>query len=124
MSMLENKETVLNEALELSREEMALATGGTFTINTYRKDMYHLVGISTSYHFFDKDEFMFMGRAITYEQANEIVDIAKTVNKAMNTKQHGANQVGYTENAFIRAFNSQLNLKYGYVWNGKPGYDF
>ena len=110
--------------VELTPEEMARAAGGTFTSNKYSKSTYHSVGISTKYGFFDKDEFMFMGRTISYEQANEIVALAQRVYNVLNEGHHGANVIGYSEPAFIRAFNSQLNLKYGIQWNGVAGYDY
>ena len=111
-------------AAELTPEEMTQAAGGTFTSNKYSKSTYHSVGISTKYGFFDKDEFMFMGRTISYEQANEIVALAQRVYNVLNEGHHGANVIGYSEPAFIRAFNSQLNLKYGIQWNGVAGYDY
>ncbi len=110
--------------VELTPEEMTRAAGGTFTSNTYSKSTYHSVGISTKYGFFDKDEFMFMGRVISYERANEIVALAKRVYNVLNEGHNGANMIGYGEAAFIRAFNSQLNLKYGIQWNGVPGHDY
>ena len=112
------------DLLELNQEEMAQASGGTFTPNTYRKSGYQSVGISTSYHFFDKDEFKFMGKSISYDQANAMVKMANRVLDSMNTGARGANQVNVTDEAFIRAFNSQLYLEYGIVWDGKPGSDF
>ena len=112
------------DLLELNQEEMAQASGGTFTPNTYRKSGYQSVGISTSYHFFDKDEFKFMGKSISYDQANNMVKMANRVLDSMNTGARGANQVNVTDEAFIRAFNSQLYLEYGIVWDGKPGSDF
>ena len=111
-------------AAELTLDELKRAAGGTFTANTYSKSTYHSVGISTKYGFFDKDEFMFMGRVISYEQANEIVTLAKRVYNVLNEGHNGANMIGYGEAAFIRAFNSQLNLKYGIQWNGVPGHDY
>ena len=110
--------------VELTLEEMTRAAGGTFTSNTYSKSTYQSVGISTSYGFFDKDEFMFMGRTISYQQANEIVALAQRVYNVLNEGHHGANIIGYNEAAFIRAFNSQLKLKYGIQWDGVPGYDY
>ena len=110
--------------VELTPEEMTRVAGGTFTSNTYSKSTYHSVGISTKYSFFDKDEFMFMGRVISYEQANEIVALAKRVYNVLNEGHNGANMIGYGEAAFIRAFNSQLKLKYGIQWNGASGYDY
>ena len=108
----------------LSIDEMARVNAGTFTRNTYSKEMYHAIGISTSYHFFDKDEFRFMGRSISYDQANAMVVLARRVRDALNTDHRGSDAIGYSENAFIRAFNSQLHLTYGIVWNGAPGGDF
>ena len=111
-------------AAELTLEELNLVSGGTFTSNKYSKSFYHACGISTSYNFFDNDEFMFMGQKISYQKANEIADIADRVYNVLNDGNHGANIIGYGEAAFIRAFNSQLSLKYGIQWNGVPGYDF
>ncbi len=117
--MTENMET-----RPLETEEMVQASGGTFTRNTYRPEMYHAIGISTSYHFFDKDEFRFMGRSISYDQANAMVELARTVKNAMNTGYRGNDTIGYSEPAFIRAYNSQLWLTYGVKWDGVPGHDF
>ena len=111
-------------AAELTLDELKRVTGGTFTSNKYSKSTYHSFGISTSYNFFDKDEFMFMGRTISYQQANEIVALGDRVYNVLNEGNHGANIIGYGEAAFIRAFNSQLSLKYGIQWNGVPGCDF
>ena len=111
-------------ATELTMDELNLVSGGTFTKNRYSKGTYHSVGISTSYNFFDKDEFMFMGRTISYQQANEIVALGDRVYNVLNEGNNGANMIGYGEPAFIRAFNSQLSLKYGIQWNGVPGCDF
>ena len=111
-------------AVELTPEEMTGAAGGTFTSNTYSKSTYHSVGISTRYNFFCEDEFMFMGRGISYQQANDIVALAKRVYNVLNEGNHGANIIGYGEPAFIRAFNSQLSLKYGIQWNGVAGSDY
>ena len=118
-----NTENTMNRR-ELSPEETAMLAAGTFTPNTYRKSGYQSVGISTSYHFFDKDEFMFMGRSISCDQANSIVKMANQVLDAMNTSARGANKVNTTDAAFIRAFNSQLYLEYGIAWDGVPGSDF
>ena len=52
-------------ATELTLDELNLVSGGTFTKNRYSKGTYHSVGISTSYNFFDKDEFMFMSQKIS-----------------------------------------------------------
>ena len=71
MTNIEMDTAAAIDMAEVNMEEMALANGGTFTPNTYRKEAYHKVGISTSYHLFDKDEFTFMGRSITYDQAND-----------------------------------------------------
>ena len=67
---------------------------------------------------------MFMGCGTSYKQANEIAALAKRVYNVLNEGNHGANIIGYGEAAFIRAFNSQLMLKYGIQWNGVPGYDY
>lgn len=111
-------------AAELTLDELNLVTVGTFTSNKYSKSFYHACGISTCYNFFDNDEFMFMGQKISYQKANEIADIANRVYNVLNEGNHGANIIGYGEAAFIRAFNSQLKLKYGIQWNGVPGCDF
>ena len=111
-------------ATELTLDELNQVAGGTFTINTYSKSTYHSVGISTRYNFFCEDEFMFMGRGISYQQANEIVALAKRVYNVLNEGHNGANMIGYGEAAFIRAFNSQLSLKYGIQWNGVAGSDY
>ncbi len=112
------------EVRSLETEELGQASGGTFTKNTYSKEMYHAIGISTSYHFFDKDEFRFMGRSISYDQANAMVVMARTVKDAMNTGYRDKDTIGYGEQSFIRAFNSQLWITYGVKWDGVPGYDF
>ena len=109
---------------ELTLDLMEQVTGGTFDRNTYSKSTYHSVGISTHYNFFCEDEFMFMGRGISYQQANEIVALANRVYNVLNEGHHGANIIGYGEAAFIRAFNSQLMLKYGIQWNGAAGGDY
>lgn len=109
---------------ELTLDELNQVAGGTFTINTYSKSVYHSVGISTRYSFICEDEFMFMGRGISYQQANEIVALAKRVYNVLNEGNNGANIIGYGESAFIRAFNSQLMLKYGIQWNGVAGSDY
>lgn len=109
---------------ELNPDEMSTIAGGTFTKNAFSKDTYHSVGISTSYHFFDCDEFMIMGRSISYDLANEIVRLANRVYGALNDGQHGANCISFSEPAFIRSFNSQLSLIYGFKWDGIPGHDY
>ncbi|MBQ8137499.1 MAG: hypothetical protein IJ174_08715 [Clostridia bacterium] len=123
MTMTANMISVA-ELRELSLNELAEANGGTFTPNTYSKDAYHEVGISTSYHFFDKDEFSFMGKSISYDEANDIVSMARQLSKAINEGHNGANHIGYSESMFINAFNSQLNIKYGIMWDGHAGYDY
>ena len=45
---------------ELTLDELNQVAGGTFTINTYSKSVYHSVGISTRYNFLCEDEFMFI----------------------------------------------------------------
>ena len=124
MTALAAANTITFGAAELTLEEMSRAAGGTFDPNKYSKSTYHSFGISTSYNVFDKDEFMFMGQKISYQRANEIVALGKRVYNVLNEGNHGANIIGYGEPAFIRAFNSQLSLKYGIQWNGAPGYDF
>ena len=124
MKAFETANNIPLGAAELTLEEMTQAAGGTFTSNKYSKSTYHSVGISTKYGFFDKDEFMFMGQGISYERANEIVDLALRVYNVLNEGHNGANMIGYSEPAFIRAFNSQLNIKYGIQWNGVAGHDY
>lgn len=109
---------------ELTPDELAAAAGGTFTKNTFSKEAYHSVGISTRYHFFDSDEFMMMGRTISYAQANDIVKLANRVYGVLNDGQHGANCITFSEPAFVRSFNSQLSLVYGFKWDGVPGHDY
>jgi hypothetical protein len=122
---LNMKTTVdITKTKELNSEEMDKVSGGTFTPNTYSKDTYHLVGISTRYNFFDKDEFKMMGQAISVDVANDIVSIARNMHSIINGGYHGANQIGYNEPRFIVAFNSQLYPKYGIKWDGVPGSDF
>ena len=111
-------------AAELTLDELSRISGGTFTKNSYSKSTYHSVGISTSYHFFSSDEFMFMGRGISHSQANELVNLANRVFNVLNEGYQGANQIGFSEKPFIRAFNSQLRLKYGIEWDGVPGHDY
>lgn len=108
----------------LEPDNLDQVSGGTFDPNKYTKEMYHSIGISTKYNVIDKDEFMFMGVPISYEQANDMVAIAKRMNSIINDGYQGANKIGYSEKAFIVAFNSQLNAKYGIYWNGAPGGDF
>ena len=43
---------------------------------------------------------MFMGRGISYQQANEIVAPANRVYNVLNEGRHGANIIGYGEAAF------------------------
>lgn len=85
MTMMNTENTMKRR--ELNREETELVTAGTFTPNTYRKSGYQSVGISTSYHFFDKDEFMFMGRSITCDQANSIVKMARQKEKTISNSR-------------------------------------
>ena len=108
----------------LTLDEIARVVGGTFTPNTYSESTYNLVGISTCYHPFSKDEFFFNGKSISYDQANAIVKLANIVYNTLNSGNHGANMIGYHEPAFIRAFNSQLRLKMGLVWDGTSGRSF
>jgi len=124
MTALAAANTITFGAAELTLEEMSRVAGGTFDSNKYSKSTYHSVGICTRYNFFCGDEFMFMGRGISYQQANDIVALAQRVYNVLNEGKHGANMIGYNEPAFIRAFNSQLNLKYGIQWNGSQGYDY
>lgn len=114
----------LEDRKELTCEELSIVAGGTFTPNTYRADAYHAIGISTRYNFFDKDEFRFMGRPITVSEADDLVRIARNVSSVINGGYQGANKIGYNEERFIVAFNSQISPKYGVKWDGVPGSDF
>ena len=114
----------LTEIKELNNEELSIVSGGTFTPNTYGKETYHLVGISTRYNFFDKDEFKIMGKSITVDEANDIVQIARNMHSIINGGYQGANQIGYNEPRFIVAFNSQIYPKYGIKWDGVQGSNF
>ena len=109
---------------ELSQEELEQAAGATFTPNSYSRQAYHSLGISTNYRFFDKDQFRFNGKNITYEQANRIVEIANRVDSALNTGYRDNDKVRRNEPAFLRAFNSQLQLEFGMTWDGTPGQSF
>lgn len=115
---------MMNEKRELEQEELEQVAAGTLTPNAYKKWAYHAVGISTRYHTIDKDEFMFMGKPITYEQANQICELASDVSNMINTGAKNADVIGKSEPAFVRSFNSQLKLSMGLVWDGKPGSDF
>jgi hypothetical protein len=112
------------EMKELNSEHLNTVAGGTFTPNTYSKAMYHAIGISTKYQFFSGDEFRFMGQGITYDQANEMVKLARKVKDMINSGARDNNVIGYSEPAFIRSYNCQLKLYYGLVWDGQPGYDY
>ena len=112
------------ETPEVDQSTLEMAVGGTFTPNTYKKGVYHSVGISTDYRILFPDQFRFMGRDITYEEANRIVEIANKVDKALNSGYRDNNKVGYNEPAFIRAFNSQLKIEFGMTWDGCAGHDF
>lgn len=107
--------------IELDRTSMEEVCGGTFTPNVHSKSMYHAIGISTRYHMLDNDEFMFMGKKISYEMANDLVKIARNCSSCINGGYEGANHIGYTERAFVVVFNSQIYLKYGIKWDGVPG---
>ena len=70
--MSENNKKIEDEKLED-------VNGGTFNDNAYTEKVYNDNGIATEYHFFKKDEFWVWcnatndWKAISYEQANEIV---------------------------------------------------
>lgn len=117
-------ETDIKGLRELEHEELDMASGGTFDPNTYSKDQYHAIGICTSYHFWDKDEFKIMNKKLNESQANELVKIAQRLSAAINGGYDGANKIGYSEPVFIQSFNVQLRAKYGIMWDGKPGYDY
>ena len=123
MNYTDMTETVVTTR-ELGPDELNMAAGGTFTPNTYRKSEYHSFGISTSYNFFAKDEFRFMGQSISIDMANDIVQIGRRVSQAINDGYNGANKIRTSESMFINAFNSQLYIKYGIKWNGVAGSDF
>ena len=93
--------------------------------NTYSAAQYNQFGIYTYYHFFSKDEFMYMGKNISREQADQIAKIGENVLCSLNSGYDNKDRIGTTENAFIRAFNYQLKLQMGpeFIWNGGPGLD-
>ena len=70
--MEENKKKIDDEQLDK-------VNGGTFDINKYSEETYNNLGIATEYHFFEQDEFWVWcdstnsWKAISYDQANEIV---------------------------------------------------
>ena len=109
---------------ELSPEELEQAAGATFTPNSYSRQAYQSLGISTNYRVFDKDQFRFNGMNITYEQANRIVEIANKVDSALNTGYRDNDKVRRNEPAFLRAFNSQLQIEFGMTWDGTAGQSF
>ena len=119
-----DKNEMMNEKTELGQEELEQVAAGTFTPNRFKKWAYHACGISTRYHTIDKDEFMFMGKPISYEQANQICELASDVTRIINTGASGSDVIGKSEPAFVRSFNSQLKLSMGLVWDGTPGSDF
>ena len=94
MTALAAANTITFGAAELTLEEMSRVAGGTFDSNKYSKSTYHSVGICTRYNFFCGDEFMFMGRGISYQQANDIVALAQRVYNVLNEGKHGANMIG------------------------------
>lgn len=110
----------------LTDEELYQVTGGTFTPNSFSAYGYHQFGISTRYNIISKDEFIYMGHPISYEQANEIMRIGNSVMCSLNSGFDHKNKIGPNEKAFIRAFNLQLMLNYGrdYIWDGVPGTNF
>lgn len=114
------------KAQELNEKDLAEVSGGTFTPNTYTEDGYHEYGISTSYSFFEKDKFMYMGKPIDYDTANKIMKLGNLVKSSINGGFDNKNRIGSNEAAFIRAFNLQLALTFGpdFVWDGKPGKSF
>lgn len=109
---------------EQDKKSLERVTGGTFTPNTHSKSEYHAIGISTRYHLLDSDEFMFMGSKISYDQANDLVSIARNCSSCINEGYDGANQISYSEKAFIAVFNSQIFPKYHVKWDGIPGHDY
>lgn len=126
MNTIDNTVKKEDVKMEIPLMQLAEISGGTFTPNTYSKTGYHTYGISTSYHFFDRDEFYFMGHKISYATANKIMEIGNAVYSALNPKgTKPSDCIKPSEPAFIRAFNSQLKLYFstGYLWNGKQGHD-
>lgn len=109
------------DIVELSIDDLSGISGGTFTPNTYPEQEYNSIGITTRYHFWDKDEFFFMGQSISIEQADEMVRLARYVDSVINEGYQGANRIGYGEKLFIQAFNSQIYVRYGIIWDGIPG---
>ncbi len=119
--------TLATEAIKnLTDEELSQVTGGTMWPNEYSANNYNQFGIHTNFHFFAKHEFNFMGHDITYEQANEIVKLGFDVLSSLNSGYDHKNNVGINENAFLRAFNYHLKLRYGddWMWNGYKGINY
>ena len=85
---------MMNEKTELSQEELEQVAAGTLTPNAFKKWAYHAAGISTRYHTIDRDEFMFMGKPITYEQANQICRLASDVSNIINAGAKNADAIG------------------------------
>lgn len=125
MTREEFKADVICRIDNLSDYELGLICGGTFNPNTYSKSGYHTFGINTEYHFFSKDVFYFMGHKINHSKANEIMEIGNKVLTALNSGLPSYQHITASDPAFIRAFNSQLKIKYGadWLWNGKKGCD-
>ena len=61
-----------NNKTELNTKEMEQATGGTFTPNTYPKELYEAAGITVIKHWIDKDEFWWRGEDIGCENADAV----------------------------------------------------
>ena len=120
----DNNQTNDLKITELEQNDLESVSGGTFWPNTHKKAFYHSLGISTRYNIISGDEFMFMGQPISYERAEEIVELADYVHRSINVGKKYNDVVDYSEPAFIRAFNCQLKLYYGMLWDGKPGADF
>lgn len=118
--------TLATEAsTRLTDEELDQVVGGYwFKKNEYSVSNYNQFGIITSYRSWEADQFIYNGRAISYERANEIVKLGFDVLTSLNSGFDHKNKIGPNEPAFIRAFNQQLKLRYGadWMWNGNTGF--
>ena len=59
--------------VELNREDLEKAVGGTFNLNYYWQHEYEEAGIRVVTHFIAKDEFWWKGKDIGEKAANSVV---------------------------------------------------
>lgn len=120
------KALTIQTSRKITEKELEQVTGGTFWPNEYSASNYNQFGISTDYYFFSKHQFMYNGRFISYEQANEIVRIGFSVLNSLNSEYDHKDNIGINENSFKRAFNYQLKLKFGddWMWTGNKGINY